>query len=1117
MAKIRINKVPGTKKVRVKGLPNAAYGGSSYSGIPGSGNQTAPFYNSKDSLGAPDFKVGRNLPAVPRDQANIEAERGETVLMPDQGGLPAHFNVGGNRHHGGGTPLNVPEDSFVFSDTRKMRIKDPNVLAEFGKKKGSWTPAQLAKPYDINKYRKILQDPDSDNLDVNNAEKMIANYNLKLGKLALIQESKKGFPQGIPAVAMPYLMTYAVTPDMILPLKAEEEQTQDIPHEEMPMGKYGMSIPQYQYAGQAPNSYDYLRPDPSSVEYDPADDDELIAPISQDDDAVIGGPYGPSDLPDQKLERSRGRMKEKFGKFTMNPEDQVNWGLAGAQLATSAFNAKDTRKREQDLQDRFAAENIFASEQGRDRGDYTRNQGYFRPDDTVTGNMVTGKYGIQVPSQVLQAKQKWMELGKGNINSDHYRNYLNALSQHTSARASQNEELPKAQDGKINIDQIPSGADIERLRAYMIKKQGERQLEQEEITKREEYKKWEEENRPKGPKLSGSSIAIINTRKEKLNKAYRNLKNKVEGVYQTGMKDKSFNLLMNEYYKAAEGYLTVAPKVTAPSTDEFGPGHVFTQPAIVTETPDIQEEISTAVTEPTIQTAIADTTGDAAILRKLGVKKLGGELESYQEGGFTTKIVDGKITRTYEDGVITIVETDGSERIIHKPATSAATTATATATPTAQTSTGKKGKSKFGLTVHLGDQTTSVDPTTNRPSKTWNAGVLAKSNQELNDLAEYLDENVKKFVPGDYKGKNINEKWQRYLYTIDGSFKGIDGKTIVPNFKEVIDKRHSEKEGFGTPQFSKKRFDGFIGTRWLGALKDINLEQPEKKKEDKIIDKTPIDPAKDPTFTRGRQDAPWWLQDVVNTAASFGNRASLRKYLPWAPQVQLHAPEPTFFDPTRELAANAEQMAIGTQGAGLFSGPQAYNARASQIQGQGAKNAANVLANYHNKNVGVANQFETLRTDVLNKNNMLNAQTAKGLYDGVTIANQQFDNAKRQANDEIRGAYVNAITNRAQTQAMNTMYPHYQVDPMSGGFLDFYKGSDLSNEMPSDKAAQYLSLMERPGMTENAALALLGYGDKGAKTSSPTNIDYNNYLVNMQRMNNNRFPRFDYSGRDEDT
>ena len=115
--------------------------------------------------------------------------------------------IKGPRHTNGGVPLNLPDDTFIFSDTKAMKITDPKILTMFGKKakKGGYTPADLAKPFDINKYKGILMDPDTDRKERETAELMIKNYIMKLGALALAQESKKGFPQGIPEMAKPYM------------------------------------------------------------------------------------------------------------------------------------------------------------------------------------------------------------------------------------------------------------------------------------------------------------------------------------------------------------------------------------------------------------------------------------------------------------------------------------------------------------------------------------------------------------------------------------------------------------------------------------------------------------------------------------------------------------------------------------------------------------------------------------------------------------------------------------------------------------------------------------------------------------------------------------------------
>ena len=393
-------------------------------------NQMAPAFNGL-ALQKPSTSTARQLKAVPRDEANIEAERGETALVPNKDGLAAHFTIGGNRHTGGGTPLNVPKDTFIFSDTKKMRIKDPEVLAEFGKSKGSWTPADLAKKYDINKYRKILADPDSDKLDISTAEKMMGNYNLKLGKLALVQEAKKGFPQGIPAVAMPYLSTFNIQPDSILPLKAEQEQGEapDQEQGEMPMGRYGRFLTKAQAGAQ------YLQPlagpaqsDLSNLTLDPSWNDMQGPPSTiqdmpgagnvvglQQPSQGIGNPWDQGmasnmpitpqqdpagiirqdtqqlNLPDKPSMYSKGTAKSGF-KIT-----DPDWGIAamnkGAQMASAPHN----RRVQEQLDKRMKPEAWMASRADKDRGDYTTNYGYFRPDQQNVGNMVTGKYGGMLP------------------------------------------------------------------------------------------------------------------------------------------------------------------------------------------------------------------------------------------------------------------------------------------------------------------------------------------------------------------------------------------------------------------------------------------------------------------------------------------------------------------------------------------------------------------------------------------------------------------------------------------------------------------------------------------------------------------------------------------------
>lgn len=215
--RVQITKLPLDKAAYGKqvdgslSLKPGAFGGADYKPM-----------NDKNYKG-----VKQTIGAVPRDEANLEAEGGETAFGPISGqSIPDHLKIVGKRHTEGGVPLNLPDDTFIFSDTASLRINDPNVLAMFNKvpKKGGYTPAELAKPYVINKYKAILLDPESSKLERDTATIMIKNFIMKLGALAVVQESMKGFPQGIPAMAKPYMEANGISEEDLIPeLKQQAE------------------------------------------------------------------------------------------------------------------------------------------------------------------------------------------------------------------------------------------------------------------------------------------------------------------------------------------------------------------------------------------------------------------------------------------------------------------------------------------------------------------------------------------------------------------------------------------------------------------------------------------------------------------------------------------------------------------------------------------------------------------------------------------------------------------------------------------------------------------------------------------------------------------------------
>lgn len=226
--------------------------------------------------GEPDPKVSNTLKPVKREDANLEAEIGEVAVTPaGPDGVPKFFKIGGKNHYDGGTPLSLPENTFIFSKTRSMIIKDPKILKELTGSTKPATPADLAKRFDYSDYVAVLQNENSDPVERKTAQMMIESMMYKLGQIAIIQEAKKGFPSGIPLVAVPYLEKAGIDPQMLLPQTEEEpqegdsgieqqmdprmmqEQMEPMPEEMMmpPMARYGGSnLERYQKKGQVSNS-----------------------------------------------------------------------------------------------------------------------------------------------------------------------------------------------------------------------------------------------------------------------------------------------------------------------------------------------------------------------------------------------------------------------------------------------------------------------------------------------------------------------------------------------------------------------------------------------------------------------------------------------------------------------------------------------------------------------------------------------------------------------------------------------------------------------------------------------------------------------------------------------
>ena len=120
--KIRIKKLPEGFEVKDgKVIEKMSHGGYVTGDQAGYGLATGYTHDSVND--ANDVDVRFSLSSVPREMANLEAEGGETVLTDlNNNGTFGLYDIKGPRHSQGGVPMFLPEQSFIFSDTNKMKL-----------------------------------------------------------------------------------------------------------------------------------------------------------------------------------------------------------------------------------------------------------------------------------------------------------------------------------------------------------------------------------------------------------------------------------------------------------------------------------------------------------------------------------------------------------------------------------------------------------------------------------------------------------------------------------------------------------------------------------------------------------------------------------------------------------------------------------------------------------------------------------------------------------------------------------------------------------------------------------------------------------------------------------
>lgn len=182
-------------------------------------------------------------------------------------------------------------------------------------------------------------------------------------------------------------------------------------------------------------------------------------------------------------------------------------------------------------------------------------------------------------------------------------------------------------------------------------------------------------------------------------------------------------------------------------------------------------------------------------------------------------------------------------------------------------------------------------------------------------------------------------------------------------------------------------------------------------------------------------------------------------------------PQPTFYDPNRDLAANAEMANMNKQYIAGFGSPQAYMANTSAADAKALENAAGINSRFQNLNVGVANQFNPIQTDIMNKLMAYQADRADKLFWNNQQGKKDFRNQTREWFKNLDAYRGNVYDTATKTNLTNAINPYYTfINTPKGGKIQWRPGMNvykmITGQMPGQSASnvtydQYLAAIEK--------------------------------------------------------
>lgn len=1013
----------------------------------------------------------RKLKSVDRRNANLEAEKGEVAITSLFGiSIPESYIIGGKKHSEGGTPLSLPGGSFIFSDDKSLTIRDPDILRLFGEKKPK-TPARIAMKYDMSGFKESFLNEDNP-IKKNTAALMIQNNMYMLGKLALVQESMKGFPEGIPEVARYYMGKAGISEEDIYKTIRSEHNMGDKKYQEGGVLDHNNYVPadyiseeeRRRIEGLVASGPGSSENDYKGIDYNVGENYTSPGVISEEDESFANYVA----YPDQGYAGGPGSADTSY----FYPGKPVGFTLRGlgTRVAEGIRTAKDFLFDRESYRDRKLRKLL-----GEGRGDTSSlvsHEKYIPADGGADGSdLMAGDESNSGSSEGKGMKNENIaKLPVVNINLYPGRTpYLSSMLADINRRLDYNNMKYKylyPSADRIYVprplyrgDYVPSGTlyghfgDIYRSGygysggfSLLRRKEGGSVIDGGLLS--EAFRSAiEDMASDKGFNLKGDYTvhSIVNVVKGDLDGFMKRVHNHLKS------KIKNYDKVKDDYIRYIESRLGYNPKGDKTiQNPEEGRSDIdlaeYIQGVITGEKQPLKREDSAAIQDKILKD---DVVKMHSVLEKLSngdIKKAyirignGKPVELSGDDVEELKAIAERIHDSFASGD----ESQKTDALIDE-----------------------FNRKMYGIASGKKDSDVR-DYFRNLPgssfSKMFSIEVDVDEDGDVKRRRVYegsgfsrRDALIGSVTLSNRFGDIERKQW------LNGDAGGAEGSGRADNVKAEPSGPEEGAVGARSTESGVETTKA-TGTEWADSV-GRKIEVPEV-----------------PGFRGVGEKAPyrWAVQDVNNLLYSLYTLNSIKKYYPFEYVPEYQIPTPRYYDPTRALQ-NIQQSSSDyarTLSSVRNMDPQVLAASLSSIQKDVASKSADVISQYDDRNRAVASEYERTLSNLANEYNMRRALSAQSLYDKTVKTESEYDKERRAALRNVIAAENQGIKNAADIYNLNnyvyadspfyidefgvmrmadnwvSLRPSKPSDDVSG-FTDIAKGYDAAIKYFTDKGYTY--------------------------------------------------------------